>query len=78
MKDIVAEWERAASGFTKVENPDFACCVNQWLERKKLTIRPNTLESYKVEAKAHLIPVLGRSVSVTLRDKISKSIMSDY
>lgn len=60
MKDIVAEWERAASGFTRVENPDFASCVNQWLERKKLTIRPNTLESYKVEAKAHIIPVLGK------------------
>ena len=60
MKEIVAEWEREANSIQSVENPSFEICVNQWLDHKKLTIRPNTLESYRVEAKAHIIPMLGK------------------
>lgn len=58
MREIVAEWERQISA-PPADNPLFKDCVNQWIERKKLTIRPNTLEGYKVAANAHIIPELG-------------------
>jgi len=34
---------------------------NEWLEAKKGTVRPKTLESYKGLVRRHVIPVLGRS-----------------
>lgn len=58
MREIVEEWERQISA-PPADNPLFKDCVNQWLARKKLTLRPNTLEGYKVAANAHIIPELG-------------------
>lgn len=62
MQEIVAEWqEESDSAQAAVDNPSFETCVNQWIERKSLTVRENTLESYKVAAKAHIIPELGKT-----------------
>lgn len=62
MATIKAEWQAEADRVqTAAVNPTFETCVNQWIERKALTVRPNTLESYKVAAKAHIIPALGKT-----------------
>ncbi len=59
MREIIAELEQLASAFHVSENPSFRDSILQWLERKRLNIRPNTLESYRVVANAHIIPMLG-------------------
>ena len=59
MGEIISEWERQANATVPAANPLFKACVEQWLERKRLTLRPNTLEGYRVAAKAHIIPELG-------------------
>lgn len=59
MREIVAGWEREASGFHAPENPLIKDCVLQWLEKRRLDIRPNTLESYRGIAEKHIIPKLG-------------------
>ena len=62
MQDVIAEWQAESDRIqTAVVNPEFETCVNQWIERKGLTVRANTLESYKVAAKAHIIPELGKT-----------------
>lgn len=61
MQEIMAEWQKESDGIQAAAvNPTFETCVNQWIERKGLTVRENTLESYKVAAKAHIIPELGK------------------
>ena len=59
MRDIVSEWERQANNARPADNPTMRECIAKWLEQKRLTIRPNTLASYNVAAKAHIIPELG-------------------
>ena len=59
MRDIVSEWERQANNARPADNPKMRDCIVKWLERKRLTIRANTLASYNVAAKAHIIPELG-------------------
>lgn len=59
MRDIVSEWERQANNARPADNPKMRDCIAKWLEQKRLTIRPNTLVSYNVAAKAHIIPELG-------------------
>ena len=59
MREIVAEWERQANAVQPIRNPKFKDCIEQWFERKELTIRANTLEGYKTAAHAHIIPELG-------------------
>ena len=62
MQEIMAEWQKESDGIQAAAvNPTFETCVNQWIERKGLTVRENTLESYKVAAKAHIIPELGKT-----------------
>ena len=62
MQEIIAEWQEESDGIQAAAvNPAFETCVNQWIERKGLTVRENTLESYKVAAKAHIIPELGKT-----------------
>ena len=60
MRDIVSEWERQVNAVCIVDNPLFEDCIDQWLERKKLTLRPNTIDGYRVAANAHVIPELGQ------------------
>ena len=62
MQEIIAEWQAESDRVqTAAVNPEFGTCVNKWIERKGLTVRANTLESYKVAAKAHIIPELGKT-----------------
>ena len=76
MQEIVAEWqEESDSAQAAVDNPSFETCVNQWIERKSLTIRENTLESYKVAAKAHIIPELGK---IGIRDLNRQQLQAYY
>ncbi len=60
MREIIAEWERQVNAARPMDNPSLKDCINQWMERKKLTLRPNTLAGYKVAANAHIIPELGQ------------------
>lgn len=76
MQEIVAEWqEESDSAQAAVDNPSFETCVNQWIERKSLTVRENTLESYKVAAKAHIIPELGK---IGIRDLNRQQLQAYY
>ena len=76
MQEIVAEWqEESDSVQAAVDNPSFETCVNQWIERKSLTVRENTLESYKVAAKAHIIPELGK---IGIRDLNRQQLQAYY
>ena len=59
MREIIEEWEKQINAVRPTVNPKFKDCINQWMERKKLTLRPNTLEAYKVNANAHIISELG-------------------
>ena len=60
MREIISIWENEArTGTVRDCNPDFGSCVNNWLEEKELTLKPNTLKSYRVIANAHIIPKLG-------------------
>ena len=59
MRDIVKEWEQQESSYKPTDKTLFKDCVLQWLSRKSLDVRPNTLQSYKVLVDAHVIPELG-------------------
>ena len=75
MREMVAEWEREANEGAPIgSNPLFRDCVNRWLDTKSLEVRPNTLQSYKVIANAHIIPMLG---DIRVRD-ITRRILQDY
>lgn len=60
MRDIVSAWERQArAGQISDSGQLFGDCVKIWLQHKALTVRENTLASYQMMAKAHIIPALG-------------------
>lgn len=73
MNKILREWEKEAAKFVPSSNPLFKECVQIWLERKRLTLKENTLDSYKVIAKAHIIPQLGsKRIADLTRDDIRR------
>lgn len=91
MREIVAEWEiEANTGVISGHNPPFAECVERWLEKKSLDIRPNTLQSYKVNADTFVIPAIGeiKVADLTrqhiqtyfngLKDRVSVSTMKKH
>ena len=60
MREIVALWEEQAKiGKPVGYNATFKDSSIDWLEMKKLSVRSNTLQSYKVTINTHLIPKLG-------------------
>ena len=59
MREIASQWERQVNRFVPVDNPKFKEYLKLWFEKKKLTIRANTLESYKAASASHIIPELG-------------------
>ena len=91
MREILADWELEVN--TKVplgRNPKFGECVEKWLEKKALSIRPNTLHSYEVNANAFIIPSLGeiriadltrqhiQSYFNSLKDNVAVSTMKKH
>lgn len=59
MREIVEGWEQQVNAAQSTDNPQFKDCISHWMERKKLTLRPNTLDGYRVAANKHIIPELG-------------------
>lgn len=59
MREIVAEWERSINAAKPTDNPPFRDCVNNLLDRMALSLRPNTLASYRDITRIHIIPSLG-------------------
>lgn len=60
MREIVAEWEKEANTGIKISrNPLFSECVEEWLKKKALDLRPNTLQAYQMNANTYIIPMLG-------------------
>lgn len=73
MAAILKQWQKEADKFVPNSNPRFKECVQIWLERKRLTLKGNTFDSYKVVADAHVIPLLGsKYLSELTRDDICK------
>lgn len=76
MREILAEWETAANTCVELgRNPKFGECVEKWLEKKALSIRPNTLHSYEVNANASIIPSLGE---ICVKDLTRQHIQSYF
>ena len=91
MREIVEEWERQiGAGHISDSNQLFGDCVKIWLQNKALTVRENTLASYRMMANAHIIPALGdiplreltrqqiQAFFDSLKDDISASTMRKY
>lgn len=75
MRDIVARWEKEVNTDVPRENPTFEVLIQKWLGDKKLSIRPNTLQSYIVPINAHIVPELG---SIPIRDMTREKIQRYY
>ena len=75
MREIVAAWEDEVNTGKQADyNPEFGLCIKYWLYSKELTLKANTLESYKVMANAHIIPKLG---SIKICD-LSRQDIQEY
>ena len=60
MAEIVKQWEREINlGIRPDYNPRFSECIEDWLETKKLSLKPTTLRGYEMSAHVHIIPKLG-------------------
>lgn len=59
MREIVSEWEQCVDSAQSSDNPKFSDRIALWLDNKQLSIRANTLASYRDIAKIHIIPSLG-------------------
>lgn len=62
MKEILEAWEAEANA-TPTEKPReiplFSKYVEEWLQNKSLSVRPNTAKSYVDYANVHILPALG-------------------
>ena len=76
MREIVEEWERqVGAGHISDSGQLFGNFVKIWLQNKTLTVRENTLASYRMMANAHIIPTLG---DIPLRELTRQHIQSFF
>lgn len=76
MREILEDWEAEINNNVLLgKNPKFGEYVEKWLEKKALSIRPNTLHSYEVNAYAFIIPSLGE---IQMRDLTRQHIQSYF
>lgn len=82
MREIVAEWEKDASKPKRQANPLFEEYVYNWINKKRLSLKPNSIKSYIDYANAHIIPSLGhikiRSLNLNHLNKFYESFLKDH
>ena len=91
MREIVKAWEQqAGAGHISDSGLLFGECVKIWLQHKALTVRENTLASYRIMVRVHIIPALGdiplgeltrqhiQSYFDSLKDTVSASTMRKH
>lgn len=58
-KEIVQELEKCTSNSAQTEAPQFSAYVKLWLEKKRKSLKGNTVKSYQDYAKVHIFPYFG-------------------
>lgn len=74
-KDIIAQWELEANEKVITKDPLFSEYINLWLEKKAMSLRANTVKSYRDYATTHIIPSLG---NIKVRDITLPKLQAYY
>ena len=75
MKEIVAQWEREANAEVIHSDPLFSEYVQQWINKKAMSKRANTIKSYQDYAHIHILPELGK---LKIRDMTLRHLQTYY
>ena len=75
MKKIVEEWEREANAAPVLRDPLFSECVLNWIEKKRFSLKANSIKTYEDYSRAHIIPMLG---DIKVRDMTLKHLQLFY
>lgn len=59
MKEIIKQWTEEANAEVIHSDPPFKEYVDRWLEKKRLSLKGNTIRAYEDNAKLHILPALG-------------------
>lgn len=59
MREIVAGWEQEANTAPVKSDPLFSEYVQKWIEKKSVSLRENTVKSYRDYADTHILPAFG-------------------
>lgn len=75
MKDVVAQWECEANAEVFDYDPFFWEYIEKWIDKKRLSLKANSVKSYEDYAKVHILPKLG---DLKIRDMTLKHLQIFY
>lgn len=60
LKDAVEQWTQEANAEVVYGDPLFSEYVNRWIDKKRLSLKANSVKSYEDYANCHILPKLGK------------------
>lgn len=78
MRDIIAQWENEAGPRRAAPNPMYEEYVIGWINKKRLSLKENSIKSYLDYANVHIIPKLGHIKIRSLRLEHLQKFYAEY